>query len=232
MISDLHKMIHFVSAVEKRWKYLARLASEGTVRRRVSISNDTATVAQARQFLTTGQGFSAQVDWAITYTSKVWGSAKWKLSGGPGSLPRDAAKYTKMVYNIARGVTGFELLKTAWELTPWSWFADWFGDLGSNIALYNNTIPAYWADACIMRTLTSKSAYTPVPGTIPSWALLVQQPVEEWKLKQRFNDNALWLPLLPTSLPLLDSGKWSILGALAASSWDRGLPGLRSRWGR
>lgn len=230
MISDLRKMCDFVNAVEKRWKYLARLARGETVRRRVSVSNDTATVNQTRAYLSTGQGFQCQVDWAITYTSKVWGSAKWKLSSSAGPLPKDAAKWTSMVRRLTAGVTSFELLKTAWELTPWSWFADWFGDLGANIALYNNSVQAYWADACIMRTLTSKVAYTVVPGTLPGWAFLVQEPVEQWTLKQRFNDLSLWLPLLPTTLPLLDGGKWSILGALAASSVDRGLPGIRSRW--
>jgi hypothetical protein len=231
MISDVRKMCQFVQAVDKRRRYLERLANGETVRRRVSLSSDKAKVSQAEVFGSTGQGFSLKYLWDIDYSEKVWGTAKWKLSSSAVPLPKDDGTSSR-AFRLTFGLTAFELLQTAWELTPWSWFADWFGDLGDQIGLYNNTVPAYWADACVMRTLTSKANYSIKPGTLPSWAAEVQPIVEEWVIKERYNDISLWLPLLPTTLPLMDSGKWSILTALAASSVDKGLPAFFRRSGR
>jgi hypothetical protein len=229
MISDIRKMIEFIHVVEKRRNYLERLMNGETVRRKVYLSSGQAVVPQSEVFATTGQGFSGKFTWEIKYSSRVWATAKWKLSTSAVPLPSADDAILKRANRLTFGITTFELLKTAWELTPWSWFADWFGDIGDNLALYNNSVPAYWADLALMRTLTSNAEYTPKAGTFPSWVLLVQPTVEEWTIKERYNDTTLWLPLLPTTAPLMDSGKWSILSALYAASVDKGLPGFRRR---
>jgi len=228
MISDIRKMCQFVQVVDKRRRYLDRLANGETVRRRVGLSSNKTSVPQTEVFGSTGQGFSLKFLWSIDYSEKTWGTAKWKLSSASVPLPADDGTSYE-AERLTYGITAFELLKTAWELTPWSWFADWFGDLGDQISLYNNQVPAYWADACVMRTIGSKANYTIKPGTMPSWCGLTQVTTEEWEIKERYNDIVLWLPLLPSTVPLLDSGKWSILSALAVSNYDRGLPGFFRR---
>lgn len=227
MISDIRRMCQFVQATDKRQDYLTRLSSGKAVRRRVSLSSDLAEIAQPDQFMMTSTGYSAKATWSIVYSQRTWGTVKWKLSSFT-RLPR-GDEQRKLSMRLVTGVTSFELLQTAWELTPWSWFADWFTSLGDLISMYNNQIPAFYSDACIMRTMTAKSKFKMIPGTLPSWVVEIQPHVEEWEIKQRFTSDALWLPLLPSGLPLMDSGKWSILSALAASSADRGLPAFFRR---
>lgn len=233
MMSDIRKMIQFGDAVEKRRRMLKRLADGKASRRRINLDTSEVVRNQPRVICHSSTGFVAYYDWSIHYTKKVWGTAKWKTSSAGPVLPtRHDTGERKLAWNLTFGNTTFELVQAAWELTPWSWFADWFGAVGDVIALHNNSVPAYWQDACIMRTLTSKAEYSMVPGTLPAWCHETQAPVEEWTIKQRFNDLSLYLPALPTSLPLLDSSKWSILSALAASSVDRGLPAFYKRWNR
>lgn len=221
MVSDVRKMIQFIHAVEKRRNYLERLMNGETVRRKVYLSSRQPVVTQPEVFATTGQGFSGKFTWNIEYSERVWATARWKLSTSAVPLPKADDALLKRAYRLTFGLTAFELLKTAWELTPWSWFADWFGDIGANLALYNNTVPAYWGNLALMRTISSKSNYALKPGTFPSWVIVTMLPVEEWTIKERYNDTSLWLPLLPATAPLMDSGKWSILSALYCAKVGR-----------
>jgi hypothetical protein len=233
MISDVNKMLQFQDEVEKRRRELGSLIDGKKSRRRVQLETSTVVRPQTRVFYHTSTGLTAQADWSITYTKKTWGVAKWKLTDPNAVIPgRTSERERNLAKKLTLGITSFELLQAAWELTPWSWFADWFAGIGDLVALHNNSVPSYWSDACIMRTLTSKAEYVIVPGHLQGWAVEVQPIVEEMVLKQRFDDLAAWLPVLPTSLPLLDSRRWSILSALAASSIDRGLPAFHRRWGR
>lgn len=223
MISDLRKMVQFTHIAAKRERELRRLAEGSGVRKRVSLEQDKSETPVTRVSYHSSSG--TPVTYADVWTKhekSVWGTARWKPSSSP--LPKTDSDFASKAFRLSFGITSFEALQTLWEVFPWSWFVDWFVEFGSVISLHNNSVNCYWADAAVMRTISSDRIVRVDPATIPGWRTLSVYPVEEHVIKERYNDLSLWLPNLPTSLPLLEKGKWSILTALAAANVDRGIP--------
>jgi hypothetical protein len=113
------------------------------------------------------------------------------------------------------GVNSYELLAAAWELCPWSWFVDWFLDVGTTIAAYNNTLGLTWSDICYMRTCEARFDYDLMVGWPSSGYTLSGIPYESEVVKERFPVTP-GLGVSPSFLPLFTQKQWSILGSLAA----------------
>jgi len=87
-----------------------------------------------------------------TVTDKIWFKSVWKYY-----IPSLDADPAKSVFSsrLLRRLYGMEITPSlAWELLPWSWMVDWFGNVGdlmANIsaASYDNLVAKY---AYIMRT--------------------------------------------------------------------------------
>lgn len=135
--------------------------------------------------------------------------------------------FDELAEDLHYGRNTHAVLSALWELTPWSWFTDWFVGIGDTIAATNNTIPLTWSDICVMRTLVAKREY--VFTGVPSVITLKGEHSEMMVRKERH----LAYPILPfsVSIPWLTAGQWSILGALATLKLSSGprSPG-RKRW--
>lgn len=154
---------------------------------------------------------------------RIWGSVKWiKSPDFDIPLGPDAGRFRELTL---LGINSQAALATLWELTPWSWFIDWFAGIGTIIRATNNAIPMTWGNICIMRTSTVESMFTVEDGL---WSLdfsLSGEFKERHVRKERWPSTPLF-PFVPSYLPLFDSGKWSVLASLLALKWFRaGRPG-------
>jgi len=226
MVSDIRKLLMFKAAVQRRALDLSIMRVQRYTTRKASL--DSSTITQFTPAVTinsTSTNAVIRADRTRIYTSKVWGTVKWKLDPSV-VLPYDEAKLDDLAWRLTFGITSHELLATLWELTPWSWLIDWFLGIGQVIAATNNTVKATWAELCIMRTTSSDTTYAVLPGAWQSYFSLDGSILERHVRKERWPSTPL-LPFIPSLRPLVSLKAWSILASLAALRWSPGARGAR-----
>lgn len=215
MIRDVRKMMTVISLVEKRVALLQRLQNGGVIRKRCSLGSYSYSDAPTNVVLHS-EGIVIQATATLTYTSKVWGSAQWKLSSKALPLPKANSGMRKLAWKLVTGMTTWEAAATSWELLPWSWLADWFVSFGTLISAANHAIPAVWSNLCLMRTNSAKRTYEPKAGSPPNdWATVSDACSQEEIRKERYVGISPSAPLPLTLVPLIERKTWSILGSLA-----------------
>jgi hypothetical protein len=225
MIGDLRKMYGFAKAANERLAELRNLRDGKTIRKRCALGKYLKSNGPQRRFL--HSFYYGLEGWAtLTYTAEVWGSAEWKLAltegdplwdhlFGPKLNPDMTDRQLELLARqIAGGFTSHEALATAWELTPWSWLADWCGNVSDVIAASNNSLGLTWGRICVMRR--SKGEYNvKIDHSVGStWATIAG----DWRVAMERKDRHPVFPVLPFPLPhlsFLSGGRMSILGSLA-----------------
>jgi hypothetical protein len=138
---------------------------------------------------------------------------EWKLRSNVVLPPHDDDLREKAA-QLAYGINTAAAVGALWELAPWSWFTDWFTNVGDFLIATNNALPITYQNICIMVQREAKAQHTLTQPLDPRLSLS-GMPVEEMRIKERFTHPTLLLPFLPTKFPFLDHGKWSILSSLA-----------------
>lgn len=211
MVSDIRKLLNFQAAVAKRFRYLKQLRDSGSVKRRVQMGYDVDEVTTAStQYL---QSIVATVTAKkkTLYTALSWATCQWRLNPFEYdfNMSTDRDLWDRAV-DLCSGVTTYEGLQVFWELIPWSWFVDWFWDVGTFIRANNNSVPAHPEWPCLMRTSTARNIYSDY--SMPAWVSMNGEYTEFQVVKERWV-----LPTVPApsvNFPLIDERKWSILLAL------------------
>jgi hypothetical protein len=213
MISDIKKMTNFVKVSNERFTQLRRLRDGKTMRRRIALGYTVVNDTYGDLFHSLAEFiYGTRSD---TYTLKAWGTAEWKLlpdSDLPDMSDEELMKFTR---KLVSGATGFGALEAAWELVPWSWFVDWFSNVGDLLAASNNSVSCTWGRLCYMMTTTGRSVISVDPASVPGYLTLSG----DFNLKVIRKDRLPVYPIIPVPLPylpILDGGKLSILASLAA----------------
>lgn len=214
MISDLQKMCRFTEAVDKRFRYLRKLKEGKTLRTRCNLGTSESETDDGR--------FSMQSQSALLYvrrktyhTMKMWGSAEYKLKPDSVLHQQDMSEMRNFARRLSAGITTYGALETAWELTPWSWFVDWFSNVGTMVSATNNTVGCSWGRLALMRTTEIRRVYEFDPVGSADWVSFDGWYQCRWQCKERHSVFPV-VPIPLPSLPAIDGGKLSILLSLAA----------------
>ncbi len=214
LIGDLRLLAKFASETHRRINELRNLRDGKTLRKRCSLGTFSVTKPDEYKFLHSGgygvEGWSRRV-----YTAKVWGSAEWKILPDTELPKMDDGELKRFAQRLSLGITSHEAMATLWETTPWSWLADWFGNVGDLIAATNNTVGCTWGRICVMRTMKGTNHVRVNEFAGSTWATLSGS----WRLEQTRKERIPVYPVIPfplPHLPVLNAGKWSILASLAA----------------
>jgi hypothetical protein len=217
MISDLRKLWRFQKAVDDRTTMLLRLRNGETLKRRVQLGV-TIVKTTPTNLTVHSEGCVVGGMFQTTYSKREWGTAQWKLL--PNSLLPQLGyePLRKKALALTFGITSHEALAAAWELTPWSWLADWFGNTGDLIAATNNSVGCTWHNVCYMRTSEARMACDSYVN--PSHPFVIPGLRNQtYRLVMTRKERYVVFPVLPVpfpQLPILTNGQWSILAALAA----------------
>jgi len=214
MISDVRKLANFTKTANQRLKQLERLKHGKVMRRRCNLGAQTVASGPTRSLIHS-EGATIYAFARSVSEYQKWGSAEWKIL--PDSvLPQlDDVELDRFNRRVALGITTHGALEAAWELTPWSWFIDWFSNVGDMLAATNNSVGCTWGRICVMRTSYSRTTYDLDPVGTSSWPTFDGWYDLEFQRKERWPTYPIVPVPLPT-LPIFDGGKLSILLSLAA----------------
>lgn len=215
MVRDIENMCNFVEASNRRYQLLRKLATSSSVRTRCGLGTVTSSLSEQ---VTVESQRATYIAYRDTYFEKSeWATVRWRMNEITSRYWAEHNGYEPMLAharNLCLGTTSQEALATLWELTPWSWFADWFGNIGDCIAAANNSAGCYPISICFMRRTWTKSTYR--PKTKSSWIRISNDPQEHEVDKRRFLVPLVGYLLPSFSLPILTGKQWAILGSLAA----------------
>lgn len=214
LISELGKLYRFSDALGRLELDLSLLSSQKYLSKRTRLVPDYLVPGPESSRIIIDSSSTGSLIWAtrtVHTLVRMWASVRW--TAAPGfSVPTgpSAAAFRR---SVSAGLNSQAALATLWELTPWSWFIDWFAGIGTIIAATNNAIPMRWGRICIMRTTTVQSEFAVEDGPWQSTFSLSGEMVERRVRKERWPATPI-LPFVPSYLPLVSSDKWSILASL------------------
>jgi hypothetical protein len=211
LVSDIKKLFDFAQHVKRAEDRIRRLYSPGGIHSKVRMGGKEAVyVSHARStpVLDSAGGYvmNGVVD-TIT-TRSIWGTTRW--SPDPAKpMPQTDEEMMALVRRVAFGAD--VSVQTLWNAMPWSWLADWAGNMGSYLGTFRNTVPAVHSKVCVMRhTKTTQSISATSLGPEMTGGKSFTTVREQ---KQR---TVMPFVLPETHLPdVLDARQWSILGSLA-----------------
>lgn len=160
LLSDIRKMYELSQTIDKRLAEIVRQNGKGIHRRRLIRDSTQTTIINewrhATQPFMWWQGYAppqwvggtSRMDETLTVTDKIWFVGKFRYY-----IPDiGSSEWTK---RTTRALYGANITpEVAWNLLPWSWLIDWFGNIGDVMSnMSSNAVDNLTADyAYIMRT--------------------------------------------------------------------------------
>jgi hypothetical protein len=212
LISDLLKTLTFQEEVERRVDELQRLWSSKGLKRRLKLGSDSK--AQDFPFVLESQlGVTFNAIWKNATTAKMWGTVRWKPTAVP-STPPGSKELNRYAFGLVTGVQGFRP-EVLWDMMPWSWMIDWFGNVGDYLAATSNNVPCEHGLVNIMRQTNTQIYLT---RTDNKDIVKGGEGYARYERKERFIRTGA---VITASLPFLNGRQLSILGALALQRFKR-----------
>jgi len=149
LIQDLLKMADFTGQVDRRLQELEGLHSNNGLSRSRTVFRETVLSREPNTAFQTA--WSHSVGGFVTYRNdtRKWGSVNWiptvPFKGTRGEL-QSLARLMVHGWDASPGA----LASTLWELIPWSWFSDYFFNVGDYLAANRNGVGAVAQMACVM----------------------------------------------------------------------------------
>lgn len=206
LINDVKAALDFSSSLDARVNEWNRLYSGQGLKRRIKLGTITREEKQSAKVV---ESLKAVVicDHNIRTQRRSWATIRWKQGMG-AKPPSTEADYQRLAQAaLGAGVNGF--LQAAWQLMPWSWMADWFGNIDEFIAAHDGTIPTEHGAVNVMTNTVSTHTFK--PSYAPDW-ITGGGATASLETKERYQGST---PSISARIPLLSGTQLSILGSLA-----------------
>ncbi|UJQ85296.1 MAG: putative maturation protein [Alehxovirus faecivivens] len=201
LISDLKKVLDFQGQVDKKVNELHRLYQSGGLHRKMNLQRYTDTKDDS-QTIFSSFGTTLTVRRQAIVEAERWGSVRYLPTSLP---PKNERAYRQLAVRL---VYGLDLSPSSvWEALPWTWLADWFGNVGDYLVRFNNLVPLVASTPCIMERYTQTTIHTRsdnVTNITGGSSIALLEGLNRY----------LVAPGITASIPFLTDRQLSILGAL------------------
>lgn len=150
MIQDIQTLAHITTFIENRIKEFNDLISSGGSARRVFLSKRSQKVRYKDYSSISMPEGNVVVDGTITYTSKIWGSVRWKPQRDKQVEVENLVRFNHAARNFVLDLDGISAA-SAWEALPFSWLADYLINIGDILHAIEGTDLVIPTDVCLMR---------------------------------------------------------------------------------
>jgi hypothetical protein len=212
LFQDVRDLLDLQSHIHRRVGELHRLYDSGGLKRRIHLGRWTGDYSE-NYFGETHPAFTVSGKMTAFTTSERWGTVRWLPSSLPDHRPNDAEIIRKAM-QVSLGLSYEATLKGAWDLIPWTWIIDWFGNFGEYAMQFSNTVPARPVSPCIMTRTETKASYniTSITNGFKGGCGYTY-----YTSKERY----VGAGSLDVHLPLIGKDRLAILGALFVQRFKR-----------
>lgn len=156
LLQDVKSMLQFTEHVNNRVKELNHVYMKGGLRKKRTVWTDTKVGIDSNvTFHSTEGTISGTVTW--TTVGRKWVTCRWKPTGGYENIPSadEVLRQARfLVHGWDASPTG--IAASMWNAFPWSWFADYFFNVGEFLEANRNTQTFTPGDVCVMtHTITT-----------------------------------------------------------------------------
>lgn len=208
LCSDLLKLMHFASHLERRVRELQSLHNRG-LRRTVELWRGSNILNNYSQPAASYCGsVTTYVETWVT-TVKVTGHVRWHPTN---SFPLSNSALRRQAIRAALGLTIDPA--TAWELIPFSWLIDWCSSVGDYFQANRNIVGASYSNPRIMEHLRTEKFARFVSGSTSRGATF-----SDARFSRETKTRRVAVPAsFSASLPILSGRQMSILGSIGVLS--------------
>lgn len=160
LMNDLAALLNFAESVKKRAELLKKFRDQGSITRKVHLYSGHVgdypnTAVQANSTPPTAN---------VTYLLRsrvtmrtVWGYVTWTPSDSFMEMMQTDEAIIQQARTIILGLrVDFASL---WEALPWSWLADWYGNIGDWLQANRHVVPIYPGIPAICETIRTEYNY-------------------------------------------------------------------------
>jgi hypothetical protein len=209
IVSDIVRMQQAHNVVDDRVKEIDRLYSSNGLRRTVTVFSGSANAVSSSSVLqSAGTFIQPRFDICTAVTKRV--HIRWAPQSRTG-IPPSPEQRRAWAVRAALGLTVDA--STLWELVPWSWLADYFGNVGTYLKATRNIIPARLIGVYPM-THTRTVWECPAVSNIQNGVLRSMTPVRSVR-ERKSRTSSFIAPL--AHFNFLDGRQMGILAAVAAA---------------
>lgn len=213
IVDDLIKLIEFKRSVENRMKLLKKFRDEGPMLRKVPLYSGSVENFPGTKGTYNSTPYGSNIDYILKSrrtVRKVWGYTTWTPADTFYKLMSDDAEIERRAYEIILGLR-IDFV-TLWEALPWSWLADWFGNVGDWLSANRHVVPITPSLPRICET-----AWVEYQLVSDSNGFGMPKGAHQVTLVTKHISRSLQSASLPSaSLPLLTPGQALILPSVAA----------------
>jgi hypothetical protein len=118
-----------------------------------------------------------------------------------------------MAAQYATGMSIDQFISNAYELMPWSWLIDWFGNTG-DFLMANSALMNYTAD--VTMSIVHSASYYFVPTDSSDWISVSPGSITRRTWNRLINVPPIWAPVSPSG-PVLGMKQLLILSSIATN---------------